>query len=130
LLGLEQRTPEQDDQLVHCVHASCHHWRQVGTPAHVGRGEGQCARVYSALGRGEPALHHAQRCLQLAQAGGEGFEEWDVASAYEVMARATLAAGDSAGAAAYVERARQELAKVADAEDREVIENQLAELGL
>ena len=128
LLVLETRTPEQDDELVHCVHASCHHWRQVGTPAHLARGEGQCSRVYAALGRAEPALHHAHRCLELARAGGEGFEEWDVASALEVMARARLAAGDSEGAAECVARSRQELEQVSDADDRAVIESQLAEL--
>jgi hypothetical protein len=126
----ENRAPEQDDELVHCVHASCHHWRQAGTPAQVARGENQCARVYAALGRAEPALHHAQRCLDLARAGGDGFEEWDLASAYEVMARAALTAGDMTDAAGYAARSRAELAGIADDEDRELIESQLAELGL
>ncbi len=128
LLELENRTPEQDDELVHCVHASCHHWSAVGTPAHRARGEGQCARAYSALGRAEPALHHAQRCLDLARAGGEGFEDWDLASAFEVMARAKLAAGEGAEANEYVRLARQQLEAVADRDDRAVIERQLAEL--
>ena len=129
-LELDRRTPEQDDELVHCVHASCHHWRQVGTPAHFARAEGQCARVYSALGRAEPALQHAQRCLNLTRAGGEGFEDWDLASALEVMARAKLAAGDRPAAVEYVELARRELESVADPDDRTVIESQLAELAV
>jgi DNA-binding transcriptional MerR regulator len=129
-LELDHRTPEQDDELVHCVHASCHHWRQIGTPAHLARGEGQCARVYSALGRAEPALHHAQRCLDLTRAGGDGFEDWDLASALEVMARAKLAAGDAAVAADYIELSRRELETVADPDDRTVIESQLAELAV
>jgi len=128
LLELERRTPEQDDELVHCVHASCHHWRAAGTAAHRARGEGQCARVYSALGRAEPALHHAKRCLDLVRAGGEGFEDWDLASALEVMARAELLAGERAEAEEHLELARKELATVADPEDRAVIERQLAEL--
>lgn len=130
LLELEQRTPEQDDELVHVVHASCHHWRQIGTPANVARGEGQCARVYAALGRPEPSLHHARRCLELARAGGEGFEDWDLASALEVLARAHLAAGNRAEAEEHVALARTELEAVADPDDREVIAGQLAELGL
>jgi hypothetical protein len=129
-LELEQRTPEQEAELIHCVHASCWHWRQVGTPAHVARGEGQCSRVYAALGRAEPALHHAQRCLDLARAGGEGFEDWDLASALEVTARAKLAAGDAAEAAECVELARRELETVADPDDRTVVASQLAELGV
>jgi DNA-binding transcriptional MerR regulator len=127
-LELEGRTPEQDDELVHCVHASCWHWRQIGTPAHVARGEGQCSRVYASLGRAEPALHHAQRCLDLTRAGGEGFEDWDLASALEVTARAKLAAGATGEGAEYLDLARQELETVTDPDDRTVIESQLAEL--
>ena len=59
LLKLRERTVEQDDELIHAVHASCHHWHEVGGLANLSRGENQCARVYAALGRAEPALHHA-----------------------------------------------------------------------
>jgi hypothetical protein len=130
LLELPDRTPEQDEELVHCVHASCHHWREVGTPAQLARGEGQCARVYAAIGRPEPALHHANRCLELVCEGGEGFEDWDLASALEVVARANLAGGNSSEGAHYAELARRELEGVADPEGREVIGGQVAELGV
>jgi len=130
LLELDERTPAQDDELVHCTHASRHHWGAIGTPANVARGENQCARVYAALGRGEPALHHANRCLELVRAGGEGLEDWDLASALEVAARAHLAAGDGAEAARYAALARRELETVEDREDREIIAAQLAELSL
>jgi hypothetical protein len=130
LLELESRTPEQDDELIHVVHASRHHWGEVGTPAHRARGENQCSRIYAALGRPEAALHHAGRALDLVRAGGEGFEDWDLAAALEVCARAHLAAGDRSQAAHYAELARQELEAVADPEDREIIAGQLAELDL
>lgn len=85
--------------------------------------------MYAALGRAEPALHHAERCLELVRAGGEGFEDWDLASAFEVAARARLVAGDASQAAHYATLARAELDSVADPDDREVIEAQLDELG-
>lgn len=130
LLEIENRTDEQDDELVHVVHASRYHWGEVGTAANVARGENQCARVYAALGRAEPALHHANRAVELVRAGGEGLEDWDLASALEVLARAHLAAGDREEAAHYAALARQELESVADPDDREVIASQVAELGL
>ncbi len=130
LLEKPERTPEEDDELIHAVHASRHHWGEVGTPAHLARGEGQCARVYAALGRPEAALHHAQRALALVRAGGEGFEDWDLASALEVTARAHLAAGSRAEAQHHAELARAELDAIADPDDREVIAAQVAELGL
>jgi DNA-binding transcriptional MerR regulator len=128
LLELDNRTPTQDDELIHCVHASRHHWGEVGTAAHRARGENQCARVYAALGRPESALHHANRSLELVRAGGEGFEDWDLASTLEVVARANLAADNTAEAEHYAELARRELETIADPDDREVIESQLAEL--
>ena len=75
LLELDGRTPAQDDELIHCVHASRHHWGEVGTAANLARGESRCARIYAALGRGEPALHHANRGLELVRTSGEGFED-------------------------------------------------------
>lgn len=130
LLETADRTSAQDDELVHVVHASRYHWGEVGTVANLARGESQCARVYAALGRPEPALHHANRALELVRAGGEGLEDWDLASALEALARAHLAAGDREEAAHHARLAREELESVADPEDREVIASQVAELGL
>lgn len=130
LLELHDRTTEQDDELIHTAHASRHHWGEVGTRPNVARGENQCARAYAAVGRAEPALHHANRCFELVRAGGDGLEDWDLASALEIVARANVAAGNTAEAAHYAELAREELAAIADPDDREVIAAQIAELGV
>lgn len=130
LLELDGRTPAQDDELVHVAHASRFHWGEVGTAANLARGENQCARVYAALGRPEPALHHANRAVELVRAGGDGLEDWDLASALEVLARANLAAGNRKEAEQCVALAQAELETVADPDDREIIAGQIAELGL
>jgi hypothetical protein len=130
LLELANRTPAQDDELIHVVHAAAFHWGEIGNEARRARSENQCARVYSALGRPEAALHHAGRALELVRAGGDGFEDWDLASALEVAARAELAAGNRAEAERYAVLSRSELDTVADPEDREIIASQLAELEL
>ena len=62
LLERPGRSAEEDDRMVHAAHASRYHWGQVGQPTQFAIGEWQCARVYSVLGRAEPALHHARRC--------------------------------------------------------------------
>ena len=130
LLETENRTPEQDDELIHVVHASRYHWGEVGGAARLARGENQCARVYAALGRPEAALHHANRSLDLARAGGNGFEDWDLATALEVVARAQLAAGNRTEAEQYAGLARAELDSIEDPDDREVIAGQIAELAI
>lgn len=128
LLELPERTADQADELIHVVHASCHHWREVGSPANLSRGENQCARVYAALGRAEPAVHHARRCLELVRSNAESHEDWELASALEVLARAHLAAGDRVEAERCAALAREELSTVKDPDDREIIAGQLAEL--
>jgi DNA-binding transcriptional MerR regulator len=130
LLELEIRTPAQDDELIHVSHAAAFHWGEIGNAARRARSENQCARVYAALGRPEAALHHAQRALELARDGGDGFEDWDLATALEVVARAQLAAGSRAEAEHYAALAQSELDTITDPEDREIIASQLAELNL
>jgi hypothetical protein len=128
LLAIEDRIPDQDDELVDTAHASAWHWRQVGNAANAARGHWLCSRVYAVLGRGEPAVHHAQRATQILAAGGEGIEDWDAAAAAEAMARALAVAGDAAGAASWKAMAIHALGSVADPEDRAVIERDLATL--
>src|SRR3989440_9750740 len=94
LLEKEGRTPADDDELIHCAHASAYHWVQVGTPANRARSEWQCSRVYAILERVEPALHHARRCLELVEANPEAMAAFDLPAAYEAMARAHMVAGD------------------------------------
>lgn len=131
LLEISTRTAADQDEMIRAAHASRLHWQECGgSPANLARGEWLCARVYAVLGRGEPALWHARRSLALLEAGGEGFEDWDPASAYQGMAHACLAAGERDEARAWATRCRESLAAVEDREDREVVEQQLAELDL
>jgi hypothetical protein len=126
LLRLDERTVEQEDEMIHAAHASRHFWGRVGAPENRARGEWQCSRVYAVLGRGEPAVHHARRCLEICEAHGIG--DWDLAFAYEALARAHAVGADEAAAARYKALARQAGDSIADAEDREVFESDYATL--
>ena len=68
LLEMHPRTAAQDDEMLHSAHASRYHWGEVSDDVHLARGEWQCARVYAVLGRAEPALWHARRCVELVEA--------------------------------------------------------------
>lgn len=129
LLEVEERTPQQDDEMLHAAHASRWHWSRAGVAdldQRLAVGEWQCSRVYAVLGRGEPALHHARRCVEMVEAGG--LEDWVTASAYEAMARASSAAGDREAFDQWRDRARAAADAIGDEEDREVIEGDLATL--
>ena len=126
LLETADRTSEQTDEMIHAAHASRWHWTVGGEPANRARGEWQCSRVYAVLGRGEPALWHARRCVELCEEHGLG--DWDLAAAYEAMSRASLVAGDDAAARSWKDRGTAALADIADPDDREPIEADLATL--
>ena len=126
LLDTDPRTPAQDVEMIHAAHASRHHWGEVGTPVNVARGEWQISRVYATLGRGEPALFHAQRCLDACTEHGIG--DFDLAYAHEAMARAYRVLGDQAESTAHAEEARRATAGIADPEDREHAMEDIAEL--
>jgi DNA-binding transcriptional MerR regulator len=119
------------DEMLHCAHASAYHWMQGGgTTANRARSEWLCSRVYSILGRPEPALHHARRCLELVESAPDEMEDWDIAGAREALARAHLTAGETEEARRHYERAREDTAKIADPEDRKHIEADLDALPL
>ena len=128
LLRLPERTPEQDDEMIHAAHASRHHWAAVGTAANVARGEWQVSRVYAEVGRAEPALYHAGRCLAYCEQNPNELEDWDVPYAYEALARAYLAGGNVDQSREHAARARELAERVADDEDRELLASDLATL--
>lgn len=121
LLELEGRSRDDDDRMIHTAHASRYHWGQVPgvTPAHLARGEWQISRVYAVLGRPEPALHHARRVLDLCQENGIG--DWDLAFAYEALARAHAVAGDTAQARHYSDQALSAAQHIAEDGERELV---------
>ena len=128
LMEKESRTPDEDDELIHCAHASAYHWLHVGTPANRARSEWQCSRMYTVLGRAEPALHHAQRCLEICESSPDALEDWDLPFAHEALARAHALAGDAAESARHLERARALTAAVGDEDDRGLLEADLASI--
>ncbi len=121
LLEQEGRTRQDDDQMIHSAHASRYHWSQVPTaiPANLARGEWQISRVYAVLERPEPALHHARRVLEICQENGIG--DWDLAFAYEALARASAVAGDAARAREYTDQALAAAEDIAEDEERELV---------
>jgi hypothetical protein len=128
LMKKSDRTPEEDDELLHCAHASAYHWLQAGTIVHRVRSEWQCSRVYAVLGHAEPALRHARRCLELAESAPGELEEFDLPFAYEAMARAHALDGNETEARDWLERARAGAEAVSDDDDRGLLEADLASI--
>ena len=126
LLEKTDRTAADDQELVNAAHASRYHWTSIGTPRHLAIGDWQISRVYATLDRPEPAVHHARLCLDNARLVTD--EPWLLASAYEGLARAYAASGDRAAAVEWKARAVAQLELVTDADDREIVEQDVASL--
>jgi DNA-binding transcriptional MerR regulator len=126
LLEQGDRTPADDDEMVNAAHASRLLWSGIGDAQNLAIGDWQISRVYSVLGRAEPAVFHARRCLDHAR-GVEG-QPWLLASAFEGLARAYAVAGDRAAASEWKAKAEARLAEVGDADDREIVERDIATL--
>ena len=109
---------ENDDRMLHAAHASRYHWGEAPDckPENLARGEWQVSRVYTVLGRGDPAVWHARRCLEHCE--GNGIGDWDLAYAYEALARAHAVAGHDE-ASHWKAMARAAGDEIADPEDRE-----------
>lgn len=90
------RTKEEDAMMLHMAHASRFHWGFVGQPVNFSRGEWLLSRVYALLNRAEPALYHAEVNMDLIQK--YKIADFDLAFAYEALARSYLVAGDRAAA--------------------------------
>lgn len=117
LLGKKERTKEEDLKMIHSAHASRYHWGEIGTPLEFGRGDWQISRVYSVLGRSEPALYHAQLCLSICKENDIG--DFDLAFAYEALARAYAVAGDKSNSDKYFAKAREAGEKIEDQGNRD-----------
>ena len=124
LIEKENRSVAENDEMVHAAHASRYHWGQVGTAVNLARGEWQISHVYAILNRPEAAAYHAQRCLDICTQNEIG--DFDLAYAYEGMARALACAGDLSGADKYRRLARAAGEHVAEQEDRDLFLSDLA----
>ena len=126
LLERAERTSADDDEMINAAHASRYLWTDIGDAQNWAIGDWQVSRVYAVLGRGEPAVHHARRALDHAvQVEGQ---PWVLASAYEGLSRAYAVAGDRAAAVEWKQKAEERLTMVDDADDREIVERDLATL--
>ena len=117
LLDKKDRSKDDDDRMIHAVHASRFHWGEIGTPLHFERGEWQISRVYSVLKRSEPALYHATRCVEICRENDIG--DFDIAFAYEAMATAHAIAGDKTECKKYLQLAKEAGEKIGKKEDKD-----------
>jgi len=124
LLENEDRTVEEDDQMVHAAHASRYHWGKIGKPTNLARGEWQVSRVYSDLSSADSAKYHALRCLSICQ--DNELDALSLAYAYEALARASAVARNKTERDHFLALAREAGERIDEAGHKKMLLDDLA----
>lgn len=95
ILLKDARTDGDTELLLDTAHASLYHWRQVGEPINILRGQWMLAHVYTMLGYSNEAKRHSEICLRLAEE--QQVTDWDLAYAFSARARSAALCQDRAG---------------------------------
>jgi hypothetical protein len=124
LIDKPDRTHEDNMHMIHMAHASRYHWGQIGTALEFSRGEWQISRVYSLLGMGESALLHAKEALNLCL--DNRIADFDLALAYEAIARAYSTLGSHKDKTTFIEKAKEAAKAITDEANRQYVESEIS----
>lgn len=124
LIGQASRTQRKDQLMVALVQASICHWmkRPDCTDQNLSVGFWQASRVYTLVGAPHEALRMGQACLDCSDSLAPFYKGF----AHEALARAAALTGDAAAKDRHLAEARRWAAQVADAEERSMLESDLA----
>ena len=110
-------------RLVDRAHASLFHWSQVGEPVNLARGHYLVSRAYAAAGSHSEALRHATLSLNLCKQ--HDFGDFDLAFAYEAMARAQQLGKNFECQKLFMGLAKRAGEEIKDKEDRDIFFSEL-----
>ena len=126
LIDQEERTLEDEEEMLHLSMASLWHWSQRPDCGDKERSIGywQVARIFAITGRPDMATAYAQKCLEATE--NTDLPPFYLGYAYEALARAAMAGNDHEAAMRYVGKARAAAQQEASEEDREILLDDLA----
>lgn len=126
-LDKQERDRDDEDAMLSAVHAQRYLWGIVGTELEVERAEWQLSRVYAVLGDGETSLRHAARCLKIVEEND--IKDFDLAFAYESMARAYNVIGNTEQRDRFVDLANEAASDIKDQGDRDYTISEIKSIG-
>jgi len=129
LIDKDDRTPDEDEQMLLLAMASLWHWTQRGdhTPGNLSVGCWQVSRVHALLGRADEARRYGALALDAGRRGEA--DAFTIGYAYEALARAESVAGNEAKASEYLTEARKAADEVTDKESRTWLVDDLETIG-
>lgn len=93
LVEAGQRSPADNERMIHAAHGACFHWQQVGNLLNHVRAQCLLATAYVRAGLPESAVRHAERCLSLSREAGDTQTAFDRATAHGCASVAYSLAG-------------------------------------
>jgi hypothetical protein len=125
-LSTQQRTPQEDREMLDAAHASAWHWAKIGTELNHMRAAMCLAEVHALLGHGQIALAYAQEMR--AYFLGRETDDWEVAFTHAIYAHAAAVAGKADEHRAAYQAAIDAVAAIKDDEDRVIVEKTFAQV--
>lgn len=118
LLELEERSVEQDEELVALGHASLWHWlhRPDRSDQTTAVAYWMLGRIYATISQAERALHYARLCAAVAERAR--LEPFYQGCAHEVLARAHSLSGNRAAREEHLAKGRQIAQRLSGNEER------------
>ena len=109
LLDKKDRNAKGDLRMINFAKSSLYHWRKSDKYdiANEHRGQWLLSYVYSKLNKSNEALHHAKRTLKITEENTTQLKDYDLAYAYESMARAYSVSGNKDKAEQWHNKAKE-----------------------
>lgn len=129
LLDRDDRSPEEDAEMIEAAFTSRWHWRHRddAAPRNFAIAAWQLSRVHAVTGRFDLALEFGQESLEISTEHDLG--PFYVAYAHEAIARAAVGLGEVALAEEHLGLGREAAASVVDDAHRATLEEDLASIG-
>lgn len=128
LIDKTGRTPEDDRLMREMAHASLFHWlkRDDCDASKISIGLWLISRVYSVIGDGGVAAGYAAECIELS--ASNSLSPFYMGYGYEAAARAAGVAGEVEAKVDFLKKAADELSRIEDVEEKEMLEKDLEKL--
>ena len=119
LLDKKDRSEQDDIRMINYAKASLYHWRKSDkyTIVNKQRGKWLISHVYAILGKSDDALSYAQETLKITEENN--LKDFDLAYAYESMARAHSIANNHNESKEWYKRAKVAGDLIANEKDKE-----------
>lgn len=128
ILDHEDRTTEEEDEMLSAAFGQRFHWYKVGSGVNRAVADWQVARAAAVLGYGELAMRFARRSLEVCET--EELAPFYSGYAHEAIARAAETMGDEATRDLHVAEARTLALAVGDEDERHMLLADLELMGL